>query len=229
MKITKITPQVKKTDRFSIYVDEKYSFSLNEYQLATAGLRIGKEISVQELEVFKNESNFGKAYERTLGYLAIRPRSRRELEDYLRRTFLYPKPKIYIDKKGERQYKKQVVDKCVTQAMIERILQRLEEKRYLNDEAFARAWVASRQLTKKSSTRRLQQELQAKGIDSEIIATVLQNENIDERANLELLVRKKQKLPRYQSKDKLTRYLAGQGFNYDLIKSVLDELAESAD
>jgi hypothetical protein len=38
MKITKISQQVQRKDRYSVYVDEKYSFSLSDYQLITAGV-----------------------------------------------------------------------------------------------------------------------------------------------------------------------------------------------
>lgn len=91
MKVTKIAQQVKRQDRYSIYIDGAYLFSLNEYQLANSGLRSGKELSQEEVDNFAKESQFGKAYERSLNYVMIRPRSEKEIEDYLVRTFLYPK------------------------------------------------------------------------------------------------------------------------------------------
>lgn len=222
MKITKIAQQVKRKDRYSVYVDEKYSFSLSDYQLVTAGLRVGKEYTQTELSELINESQFGKAYERTLNYVMIRPRSVREIRDYLTRTFLYPKPKMYINKKGERIVTKKDVDKSAVQHMIERVLERLEEKGYSNDQKFAEAWVRSRQLTKKSSKRKLQQELQAKGVASDIIASVLSNESIDETENLKKMIEKKQKQSRYQDETKLKQYLLRQGFSYSDIKDALD-------
>lgn len=222
MKITKIAQQVKRKDRYSVYVDEKYSFSLSDYQLVTAGLRVGKEYTQTELSELINESQFGKAYERTLNYVMIRPRSVREIRDYLTRTFLYPKPKMYINKKGERIVTKKDVDKSAVQHMIERVLERLEEKGYSNDQKFAEAWVRSRQLTKKSSKRKLQQELQAKGVASDIIASVLSNESIDETENLKKMIEKKQKQSRYQDETKLKQYLLRQGFSYSDIKDALE-------
>lgn len=222
MKITKIAQQVKRKDRYSVYVDEKYSFSLSDYQLVTAGLRVGKEYTQTELSELINESQFGKAYERTLNYVMIRPRSVREIRDYLTRTFLYPKPKMYINKKGERIVTKKDVDKLAVQHMIERVLERLEEKGYSNDQKFAEAWVRSRQLTKKSSKRKLQQELQAKGVASDIIASVLSNESIDETENLKKMIEKKQKQSRYQDETKLKQYLLRQGFSYSDIKDALE-------
>lgn len=221
MKVTKIQQQLQRKDRYSIYIDEKYSFSLSDYQLVGSGLRIGAEYSAAELDVLVQESHFGKAYERALNYVMIRPRSEKEIREYLVRTFLYPKPKVYKNKQGERVVKKQEVDKPGAQALVERVMERLEEKGYINDERFASAWVASRQLTKKPSKRKLQQELTAKGIATEIIATLLQNEEETEVENLKALIAKKRRLARYQDATKLTQYLLRQGFRYDDIKDFI--------
>jgi regulatory protein len=221
MKVTKIQQQVKRRDRYSIYFDGIYKFSLSDYQLVGSGIMLGKEFTEQQLSSFIAESNFGKAYERALNYVMIRPRSEKEVRDYLVRTFLFPKPKIYVDKSGERHVKKAVVDKPEVEAMISRVMSRLDEKGYINDEGFAKAWIRSRQLTKQSSKRKLEQELRAKGIASDIIATLLQNNNETERENLKILIAKKQRLARYQNTEKLTRYLIGQGFRYDDIKDEL--------
>jgi len=82
--------------------------------------------------------------------------------------------------------------------------------------------VQSRQLTKKTSIRKLQQELRQKGVGVEIIATVLQKQNENELQNLRELITKKRRLPKYQDKVKLMQYLARQGFRYDHIKESLD-------
>lgn len=221
MKITKIQQQAKRKDRYSVYVDGKYLFSLSEYQLAASGLRLGKELLAEELEDFAKESQFGKAYERSLNYVMIRPRSEKEIRDYLTRTFLYPKPKSYTDKTGQRHFKKQTVDTPQVSEMIERVMGRLQEKGYINDESFALSWVASRQMHKKPSRRKLEQELRVKGVSTEIIAIVLQKSDINEKDNLAELVAKKRRLSRYQDDTKLTHYLLRQGFGYDDIKDVL--------
>lgn len=227
MKITKITRQQKRDDRYSVYVDEKYSFSLSEYQLAGSGLVIGKEYSEAEIESFATESQFGKMYERTLNYVMIRPRSEKEIKDYLTRSFLYPKSKTYKDKKGQFQVKKQMVDKEKVSILIQRVIDRLNEKGYINDAVFAKAWVNSRQLNKQSSLRRLRQELMQKGISENIIATVLQNAKVDEMQILRELIKKKRNLPRYQDDKKLIPLLLRQGFNYDNIKEVMGAIDES--
>lgn len=219
--ITKITPQIRRADRYSIYINEKYAFSLHEYQLAQSGLRVGKSVTASELEKFANESQFGKAYERTLNYVLLRPRSEKEIQDYLTRTFLYPKPKSFVDKSGVRHVKKPEVDTLATNEMIRRVMARLQEKGYIDDLAFAKAWVASRQQVRKSSTRKITQELKMKGVAEHIIATVLHNTEETEKENLRELIAKKQRLSRYQDESKLIAYLLRQGFLYSDIKDAL--------
>lgn len=221
MKITKIQQQQRVKDRYSVYVDEKYAFSVNEYQLIELKIHSGDEITQEQLDNFATESQFGKAYERTLNYLMIRPRSEKEVRDYLTRTYMYPKPKSYVDKSGQRHFKKQSVDKEQVQAMIARVMERLQSKGYLNDESFAKAWIESRMLHKKPSRRKLEQELMQKGVSQSIIATQLQNSDLNEKDNLLELVNKKRKLIRYQDDTKLITYLLRQGFNYDDIKGAL--------
>ena len=52
--------------------------------------------------------------------------------------------------------------------MATRLLDRFEEVGLIDDEAFARAWVASRQPGKGLARRALAQELRRKGIDDEV-------------------------------------------------------------
>ena len=229
MKVTKIQQQVKRSDRYSIYIDEKYSFSLSDYQLVGSGVHVGKEFTAAELDEFLQESQFGRAYERALNYVMIRPRSKKEINDYLIRTFLYPKPKVFTDKSGKRRVKKVAVNKAKVRHMIGRVMERLHEKGYIDDRRFAAAWVDSRQAYKKPSRRKLEQELFAKGVDQQIIATLLQDSEETEKENLRLLIMKKRKLSRYQDEIKLKQYLLRQGFNYDDIREVLaDGLDKSA-
>lgn len=221
LKVTKISQQLKRQERYSIYINEKYCLSLSEYQLVGSGIRVGKEYKSEELEDLKNESAFGKAYERALNYVMIRPRSKKEIEDYLVRAFMYPKPKSYVDKNGERHFIKQQVNKDQVRLMNERVISRLHEKGYINDEAFAKAWVQSRQLNKKSSRRKLEQELRAKAISTEIITAVMREQGDYEKENLEVVIAKKQRLSKYQDIQKFTQYLLRQGFNYEDIKDAL--------
>jgi regulatory protein len=201
MKITSIKAQVKNTERISIYVDEKYSFSLGYTQLLDQKLYVGLDIDEKRIEDLKHISAFGKAYERALMYVMLRPRSVREVRDYARRKQWTPED---------------------TDAIIEK----LTSKKYLDDRVFARLWVEHRALMKKTSKRKLHMELKQKGVSDDVITETLANSEFDENDALRQLIEKKRKLARYANDDqKLLRYLAGQGFSFDAIKSALEALA----
>ena len=197
MKISSIKQQVKRQDRYSIYVDEKYAFSLSESELLNLGLKIGQEFSKEELEELKQTAVLDKAYDRALNLIARRLRSEWEIREYLKR-------------------------KDYTPALIDTIVNKLSIRGYVDDAKFAEAWVRNRRLLKPTARRRLVQELRAKRVPNEIIDQVLVADETDELQVLRVLVEKKKS--RYPDKLKFMQYLARQGYNYDDIKAVLEEL-----
>jgi regulatory protein len=198
VKVTDIKQQVKRTIRYSIYFDGKYLFSLSEGELLSSGIRIGKQYTQEELAELRQTAVLDKAYMRALDYVALRMRSRWELTDYLRRKD-YDSPTI------------------------ETILNKLSEYGYVDDKKFAEAWVSNRQLLKPTSLRRLQQELQQKRIDREVISEVLAQQDIDELAMLRQLIERKKQQTRYQDEQKLIAYLLRQGYRYDDVRQALSE------
>jgi regulatory protein len=199
MRITAIKAQIRNTERVSIYIDGKYSFSLTQTQLLEEKLHSGKEIDEQQLAKLKYASDWGKTLERVMNYIMIRPRSIREVRDYLWRKETVPE-------------------------LAESVLQRLLGRGYLNDAAFAKSWVRSRQLTKPVSKRRLVAELRQKGLAQDLIETAFVDESYDETIALQEIIVKKRKQARYQDEQKLMAYLARQGFSYDVIKGAIEHI-----
>jgi regulatory protein len=196
MKITAIKQQVKRQGRYSIFVDDKYAFSLSEIALLDQKIIIGLEISQAELTAFKDASKFDKAYNLVLAYVARRTRSEWELRDYFRRK--------EIDEEAGEQ-----------------ILTRLKDYGYVNDLSFARSWVENRRLLKPVSKRRLLLELRQKHVSVEIARQVLAEDETTDRDTLRQLVERKRKQSRYQDDQKLMQYLVRQGYSYDDVKSAL--------
>lgn len=196
-KITDIKQQAKNSGRVSIYIDDKYSFSLSKDQLTKQGLYIGQELAEAEIKQFKIDSQFGKLRDNTFKWLALRPRSEYELDQYLKR------------KTDNPDLREQVKDL-------------LKSNNYIDDEQFARSWIQNRTIIKPMSTYRLKQELMQKGVAKDIIDSSLAEADLDEAEALRELIRKRRH--RYDSEQKLMAYLARQGFSYPLIKDALAEL-----
>jgi regulatory protein len=199
MTITAIKQQIKNPNRTSIYVDGKYSFSLDLNQLLEYKIKIGLELNETDIKKFTKLSKEGKLKSRALEWLLSRPHSKNEFSDYLMR-------------------------KKIDHDLINLWSEEFAQKKYLNDEIFAKWWVTLRRDTKNSSYRKLQLELRQKGIDSEIIQSVLEHSEEDERLALKKMIAKKSKLPKFQrDQKKLIAYLVGQGFKYSDITHTLND------
>ena len=214
MKITNLSTQQRNLNRVNVFVDGIYTFSLDVSQIVSLGVKIGKEYSEQELAELEQESQFGKLYGRALEYCLMRPHSAREVKDYLWRK---TRTTRYRSKKtGEIRERL-----GVSQALIERVYDKLVEKSYVDDEEFARYWVENRNQTKGMSRRKLEIELRTKGVSSEIIERHIGSSSRNDKDELRKIIVKKRR--RYPDDQKLIQYLARQGFSYDDIKSVLQD------
>lgn len=196
MQITNINQQQKRMDRYSIFIDGKYTFSLGESELINSGLKIGQEISKEELEKLKDTARLDKAYDSALNLIARRPRSKWELTQYLKR-------------------------KNYDQTETDSIINKLSERNYADDISFAKTWVNNRRLLKPTSRKKLMLELRQKGVSSEIISQVLEEDETLDMDTLKELINKKRRQTKYQDDLKLMQFLARQGFNYGDIKQAL--------
>lgn len=198
MKITAIKQQVRRKDRYSIYIDGKYVCAFSEGELLRLQLRIGQGVSPEQLEDMKDDSVLDKARYQAYDLVARRPRSEWEMYQFLKR-------KDYTDE------------------IIAGVVGQLKEQGYLDDYRFATSWVASRRLLKATNQRRLRLELRQKHVDDNVIQKVLEEDETDDRDALRRLVEQKRRQTRYQDPVKLMQYLARQGFAYDDIKQVIGE------
>ncbi|HEX8182753.1 MAG TPA: RecX family transcriptional regulator [Candidatus Saccharimonadales bacterium] len=196
MKISAIKQQIKLQHRYSIYVNDKYAFSLSEGALLDQKIYIGQEVTPEQLVTYKDTSKLDKAYGLTLAYVARRLRSEWELRDYFRR-------------------------KDIDEDAGDQILDKLRKFGYVSDLNFARSWVDNRRAIKSVSRRRLMQELRQKHVPDTVVQQVLEDDPTTDSDTIRQLINKKRRQSRYQDPTKLMQYLARQGYGYDDIKQAL--------
>ena len=213
MKITDISLQARDKNRVNVSVDGKYRFSLDVFQVGELGIKVGREYTDEELAALEDESQFGKLYARAMEYCLARPRSIKEMRDYLQRKTRPTKKRS--SKTGEITERPGVKPEIT-----ERVLARLIEKQYLDDEKFARFWLEHRFLQKGASVRRLKLELAQKGIGREMIDQLIaENIRSDDEELQKIIAKKRHKYAGDQQK--FMAYLARQGFSYDDIRAAL--------
>lgn len=143
-----------------------------------------------------------------LDQLAGRARSRKELADVLAK-------------------------KQVPRPLAGALLDRFEEVGLIDDQAFARSWVTSRQSTKGLAPRALAQELRRKGVADEVVREALDEVDAEsqEEAARTLVRKKLRSLARVDDTTATRRLVAmlgrkgyGSGLAYAIVK---DELAQA--
>lgn len=222
--ITNLKQGVKNPNRVNVFVNSKYALSLDVAQVVDLNIKVGLEISEEELTELKKASEYGKLYQRTLEWVLMRPRSVRETRDYLSKKLktsssdsllrarrygaqsLVPLPVGRVQSSGD------------VSELSDSIIQRLLDKGYIDDYKFAEYYVENRFVKKGISKKRLKMELIKKGVAREIIDEVIDGRD-DEEEIRKMIAKKRAKY----DDEKLMGYLMRQGFSYDLVRRILFE------
>ena len=145
----------------------------------------------------------------TLYYLSFRGRSEKEIRDYLQK-------------------------KNASAEIIEKIISKLKQQKFLNDEQFAKDWAHSRTTYRLKSKRIIKMELRNKGIDPEIIEKTINqkgDEEISDSQQIKKLLEKRfyryKGLPRDKLYQKMGGFLARRGFDWSIIKKSIDDVLKS--
>lgn len=216
-RITDIKEAVRDKNRVNIYINDKFYCSLDISQVVDLGIKVGRSLSNEEMVDLKRASDFGKFYTQALEFVLMRPHSVKEVRDYLKRTTLAKKVRVKNRKTGEYQTN---VREGYDASLVPLVLDRLNQRNYLDDRRFAQFWVENRNVKKGISIKKIQSELAQKGVDQQIIEEVLQGTSRNERDELRKIIARKSN--RYKNPQKLIQYLIRQGFNYSDILEELD-------
>ncbi|MCL4367400.1 RecX family transcriptional regulator [Patescibacteria group bacterium] len=216
-KITTVELQKKNPHRFNVYLDGQFAFGADDDLLVEYKIISGKEITQQELDKLLFAAEIGKLLEKLYGLLTIRQRSKKEIVDYLHRLSF------------KRQIKNQ---DPLSDAVVNQLIQRLEQKALINDLQFAKSWVAARRKSKQKGLQALKTELYQKGISREIIEEVLAQDHseFDEEILAEQALQKKLKawsqLPQVDFRKKATEFLLRRGFNYSIVTNLIAKISQ---
>jgi regulatory protein len=206
--ISAITQVPRHPGRFEVLVEGKRFATLSLDVIERLGLVVGGSVAGAE-ERIAQEAAALKVYDRALNMLAFRARSSAELARALVR-------------KGEP---KELADRAVA---------RLHEQGLLNDAAFAQSYTRAKVLGAQQSRRRVQQDLARKGVarsvTDEAIATVFEEEGVDQREVVEQAARKKLRsllrLDPVVRRRRLYAFLARRGYDGEDIRVAMQAVGE---
>ena len=191
--------QQKNKNRVNVYLDDEFGFGIDLDNFVLLHLKVDQELTDAEIEEIVKKAEFQKTWDKLLRFAMVRPRSEKEIRDYFRR-------------------------KKVHESMHDGLFEKLRHFELIDDEKFAKWWIDQRANFKPKPKRILIQELRIKGIGKEIIDEVLGEEVVDEEKMARELIEKKmykwKNLEPRIARQKMSQYLSGKGFGWDVIEKV---------
>ncbi|SCH35757.1 MULTISPECIES: recombination regulator RecX [unclassified Romboutsia] len=201
--ITKIEQQKKNQDRVNIYVNGEYFTAIFKELVFTFNLKKGDEIDEDSLRSLLNDEMYIKAKNKALNILSKADQSERKIREKLSNDF--------------------------EEDTINKVIEFLKRNNFINDNLLAQKIVNTNLNLNKCGKNRIKQNLYNKGLDSNAISEAISE--IDSDAEFEnAMYLAKKRYDRIKNEDKrkiyqkLSQHLTYKGFNYDIIKRVLNKL-----
>ncbi len=201
--ITKIEAQKKRDDRVNIYVDEEFFMAIFAELVYTFNLKKGMTIEEENLKNILNEEMYIKAKNKALNILAKADQSEKKI-----------KQKLSADFEDD---------------IIDMVIEFLKKNKFVDDDLLAQKIVNTNVNLNRCGKNKIKQNLYNKGIDKESIDEAISDiDNDVEFENALYLGQKRYERVKNEDKrkiyQKISQHLSYKGFNYDIIKRVLNKL-----
>lgn len=196
-KITEIK-ECRNKARVNIYIDGEFCLAIDKFVAYKSFLKVGKEISVSELEALALEEERESALKKAIAYVTRYRVTEKKARDYL---------------KG-KEY---------SQNVIEETMEKLQKYSFVSDEQYAKDFMASR--LKRKGAKLIKMELSQKGVSKDIIAGLETSADDEKEAckkQAEKYMRNKEKTR--ENYAKLFQNLAGKGFDFSVIKTTIEQI-----
>jgi regulatory protein len=201
--ITKIESQKKNNDRVNIYVDGEFFMAVFTELIYTFNLKKGMEIDQNNLTYILKEEMYIKAKNKALNILSKADQSEKKIREKLSAEF--------------------------EEDTIDIVIEFLLKNKFIDDDLLAQKIVNTNVNLNKCGRNKIKQNLYNKGISIESINEAISEIDKDiEFENAMYLAKKRYERVKNEDKrkiyQKISQHLAYKGFDYDIIKRVLNKL-----
>ena len=205
MTITKIEPQKKRKDRYSVFIDGGFAFGMDAVDVIRYKLKEGAEIGREQLAGVMENAVYAKALDKALRYLQARPRSRAEIQ-------------------------KKLSWEEVPDDIIQKVIDKLESYHYIDDETYARDIIASA-ARKQYGAQKVRQELWRRGIPRAMSDRLLAEDPPDERSAAKNVLAAKYPAPPADAREKKRcfDFLCRRGFSFDVAREAVQSFSGGGD
>jgi regulatory protein len=199
--ITDLREGRRREKRINIYLDGRFAFSLGAEVAAKENLRVGQELTSEQVEALTGSDQLQRCLGAAYRYLSYRPRSESEIRERMQR----------------RGFAAETVDAA---------LARLKEQALIDDGAFARFWKENRDSFSPRSRWLTERELKRMGAPDSAIEQAVAGMDDGENAYRAALQKTCRGITAdYQSlRRRLGNYLRRRGFNYEIIAHTVDRI-----
>ena len=197
--ITAIEVQSKDKTRANVYLDGEFFAGVSIELCVKHSLKKGLEVDEKFLQELIFEDDKGKALSKAVKYMGANLKSCQQIREYLKK----------------KEYSKEIVDY---------VIDKMQEYKYLDDEAYARAYISA--YSSKYGKLKLIQALKAKGIKDTTIDNVFAEDELKMQDSIEKVASKylKNKEITNETLVKLNRFLYSRGYEFDQINSFVNSL-----
>ena len=200
-KITAIRVGRSRRKRVNVFLDGKFTLSVEADVAVKEGLRLGQELSDYQIEALTRSDHSHRCFNAAAHFLSYRPRS-------------------------EAEIRKRLQQRSFDGDSVTAVLAKLKEQGLVDDMAFAQFWKDNRESFSPRSQWLTKLELRRKGLANDIIDQVVDTIDDDDSAYRASL-NKARSLPRsdYQSfRRRLGEYLKRRGFSYGVINHTVERI-----
>lgn len=198
MKVDKFKKMSK--GRYKITLSDLNEFILYEEVIFKHELLLKKEISVERLDKILEDNKYYEAYNIALSYIEYKLRSKKELKEYLERK--------------EFDFN-----------LINKVLEELSNKGYINDSSYAHAFIQDKLLFTNYGPNKIKASLINSGVDESIASEFISNISDDVfEEKIKKIIDKRKKLNKKTLnifKMKTIEYLLSLGYDKEMIMSYL--------
>lgn len=208
MQITRIQQAQKNESRVNLFLNDEFWIGIDKDELLSFQLYKGKEIDEELKSQIEQSSSTTKLTNKVINYIQIRPRSEKEVRDYL---------------------KKKNVDPISTS----QIISKLKSKDLISDEQFTRWYIENRLISGKFGELRIKNELMQKGIPKSLVDSTYKSLLTDEKESeveekaliyatkISKTIKSENK---YEFRTKLIKKLMGRGYSYSLSSKIASKV-----
>jgi len=198
MTVTAIEQQKKDPDKYNVFVDGEFAFSLYMQDILFFKIKENEEIAEDKYSYIVNEVIYIKAQDKALNYLGFKMRTEKEIRDKLE-SYDY------------------------SENVIERVMEFLLKYNYIDDFKYAMSYIRQTQRLKPLGSYGIKMKLREYGVKDEIIENAILESELDEEEDAYSLLMKKKgtkEIIDEKEKKKYHDFLLRRGYSYDIIRNV---------